>query len=58
MKFYDNTESGTIYITTHDAVMVARNALNNGIFQFLFKYKEPVFFFYLESMNDETMALI
>lgn len=36
MKFYEKTESDIIYVTTHDAVMTARNALNNGIFLSLF----------------------
>ncbi|CAF3556212.1 unnamed protein product [Rotaria sordida] len=31
MKFYEQTESDTVYVTTHSAVMAARNALNNGM---------------------------
>jgi len=31
MKFYEKTESHIIYVTTYDAVMAARNVLNNGI---------------------------
>ena len=30
MKFYDQTESQIIYVTTHDAVVAARNALRTG----------------------------
>jgi hypothetical protein len=39
MKFYEKTEPHIIHITTHDAVMAARNALNNGIFLFNFIFK-------------------
>lgn len=34
MKFYQKTESHIIYVTTYDAVIAARNALNNGILPF------------------------
>jgi len=30
MKFYEKTEFHIIYMTTHDAVICATNALNNG----------------------------
>jgi hypothetical protein len=37
MKFYDETESQIIYVTTHDAVIAARNALRTGnLTSFLF----------------------
>ncbi len=39
MKFYENTESDTVYVTTHDAVMAARNALNDGIFLSFLDFK-------------------
>jgi len=31
MKFYDKTEYHNIFVTTHNAVMTAVNALNSGI---------------------------
>jgi hypothetical protein len=43
MKFYEKTEPGVIYVTTHDAVLAARNALYSGI-SFLFSYKTLIFF--------------
>jgi hypothetical protein len=37
MKFYEQTESHIIYVTTHDAVIAARDALRAGNFpSFLF----------------------
>ena len=31
MKFYEQTESHIIYVTTHDAVMAALQALHQGL---------------------------
>ena len=31
MKFYEKTANDILYVTTHNAVMAARNALNDGM---------------------------
>ena len=55
MKFYDKTESRITYVTTHDAVVDARNAMNTGI-EF-FSFSQYLSSSCLESPNNDPEFL-